>query len=449
MVAATEPGTGRVRALATNRTFGLDDPVKPKNPISSNPKQAEAGMRGSYPRTTNPLLTGGGGADGYQAGSTFKIFTLVAALEQGYPLSTAINAPQRYPSKYSAAAGTESACPGTERWCPTNDNAGMAGRHDMWSAFGRSVNTFFVPLEERVGAAKVVDAAKRMGIQFRADNDAAMANDPAQADGWGSFTLGVSATTPLDLANAYATLAADGQHCEPIPVQEIRDHDGKTLDVAKPRCDRALKPEVARAALDAARCPVGDQSAYGKCNGATEADAHRVIDHPVAGKTGTTDSERTASLVTTTTTLSVAGILANPDWPETTANMDHDIVNPAVYETLADAMKGKPSKNFPKPGEALVYGQQKSVPSVTCRSVDDATATLRNAGFKVEVDQNPVSSTCPAGTVAGTDPDGRTVAGGLVMLRVSGGGGAGTGDTPNGRPGTGGNGAGNPPGRRN
>ncbi|MEE6257382.1 penicillin-binding protein [Plantactinospora sonchi] len=419
MVAAVEPGTGRVRALAANRTFGLDDPAKPKNPISSNPAQARDDIRATYPRTTNPLLTGGGDITGYQAGSTFKVFTMVAALEAGYPLSYQINAPNRYPSKYTTAAGTESACPGTERWCPSNDNAGMAGLHDMWSAFGRSVNTYFVPLEERVGAGKVVDAAKRLGIKFRAGNDADMAKDESSADGWGSFTLGVSATTPLDLANAYATLAADGKHCEPIPVQEVRDHSGKLLDVAKPRCDQAVDSGIARAAIDAARCPVGDQSAYGRCSGATATVVHQVVGHPVAGKTGTTDSDRTASLVATTTSLSVAGILANPDWPETTENMNHNIVNPAVYETLADAMKGKPKKDFPKPDGALVNGEQRSVPSVACRSVDEATNTLRNAGFRVEVDDNRVDSSCPAGTVARTDPDGRTVSGGLVMLRIS------------------------------
>ena len=419
MVAAVEPGSGRVRALATNRTFGLDDPAHPTNPISSNPDKARDGIRGTYPRSTNPLLTGGGDITGYQAGSTFKMFTMAAALEQGYPLDYTINAQQRYESKYKAAAGTPAACPGTERYCPGNDNDGMAGVHDMWSAFGSSVNTYFVPLEERVGAAKVVDVAERLGIRFRAENDAATAKDPAAADGWGSFTLGVSATTPLDLANAYATLAADGQHCEPIPVQEIRDHEGHNLDVTAPRCDHAVDPEVARAAIDAARCPVGDQSAYGQCRGATESDAHRVIGHPVAGKTGTTDSHRTASLVTTTTSLAVAGILGNPDWPETTATMDHGIVNPAVYETLADAMRGKEKKDFPKPNTSLAYGQQRSIPAVTCQPVQAASDTLGAAGFKVEVDDVQVDSACPAGTVARTDPDGRTVSGGTVMVRIS------------------------------
>jgi membrane peptidoglycan carboxypeptidase len=416
MVAAVVPGNGKVRALEANRTFGLSDPAHP-NPTSSNPADAANGVRASYPNTTNPLLTGGGDLTGYQAGSTFKIFTVVAALEKGIPLGQTINAKPVYESGYRYAKGP-SACPGTDRYCPRNSSASMAGLHDMWSAFGRSVNTFFVPLQEQVGAAEVVDAARRMGIQFRGD-DRAMADNRDRANGWGAFTLGVSGTTPLELANAYATLAADGKYCEPIPVEDIRGPDGAVLDVAKPRCQQKVQPDVARAAVDAARCPVGDQSMFGECHGATEPDARKAVGHPVAGKTGTSDSHRTASLAITTRSLTVAGILADPDWPETTADMSHDIVNPAVYQTLADAMKGRPQEDFAKPSTKIAYGDQRAIPSVACEPVDAAVTALRRAGFKVDVDSTPVASSCPADTVARTDPSGRAIMGGTVVIRVS------------------------------
>ena len=418
MVAAVEPGTGQVTALATNRTFGIDNRADPKNKLSSDPAKARDGVRGSYPRTTNPLLTGGGGVNGYQAGSTFKIFSIVAALENGYPLSHSIDAKQRYVSSYTAEAGTPVACPGTSTYCPGNDNPSMAGRHNMWTAFGQSVNTYFIPLQEQLGTSKVIDSAKRLGIRFREPGEAGMANDPAQADGWGSFSLGVSATTPLDLANAYATLAADGKHCEPTPVREIVEPDGAKLNIAAPRCDQAVRPEVARAAIDAARCPVGDQSAFGRCQGSTEGSVRGTVGHPVAGKTGTTDGDRTASLVATTTTLSVAGILADPDWPGTTANMSHNIVNPAVYETLADAMKGKKKQDFPQPPSVLVNGEQQAIPNVRCQSVEAATENLRQAGFQVETGaaQPEPASDCPAGTVARTTPEGSTTQGTTITL---------------------------------
>jgi len=452
MVAAVEPGTGYVRALAVNRNYKLDDPDKPANGLSTDPAKKKRKIRGTYPNTTNPLLSGGGDITGYQAGSTFKIFTVVAALEKGYPLSYTINAKQTYQSKYIVEYNGPSACPGTNKYCPKNANASMAGVHNMWSAFGASVNTYFVPLEEHAGAANVVDAAKRMGIKFRAKSDARIANNRDYADQWGAFTLGVSATTPLELANAYATLAADGKYCEPNPVQEIIAPDGAKLDVANPRCRDAVRPEVARAAVDAARCPVGDNSSTSRCAGATARVVRGVVDHPVAGKSGTTDGEKTASLVTMTKQLSVAGILADPDWAETTHDMEHSIVNPAVYETLRDAMKGKPKKSFTPPNGKIIMGDQRSIPNVECASVDSARSRLRNAGFEVEVDNAPVSSRCPAGTVAGTSPDGRTIKGGIVIIRISdgkGGGGPNT-DGP-GRPGGPGGpgGPGRPPGRGN
>lgn len=414
MVAAIEPGSGRVRALAANRNFKIDDPNRPQNKPNTNPKEDG---RGTYPNTTNPLLTGGGDVTGYQAGSTFKVFTLVTALAQGYPLDYPINAPDRYRSKYRGASG-DSACEG-DRWCPGNANPGMAGRHNAWTAFGRSVNTYFVPLIERVGAKNVIATAQKMGIRFLTKGEADMANDPDSADSWGSFTLGVSGTTPLDLANAYATLAADGKHCEPTPVQEVRDLDGAKLDVANPRCDQAIDVQVARAAIDAARCPVGDQSSFGKCDGATERGVRGAVGQPVAGKSGTTDSHRTASLVTTTKRLTVAGILADPDWPDTTADMSHGIVNPAVYETLADAVAGTEPQDFTPPDRKLAFGEQRSIPDVSCRSVDEARSTLEGAGFRVEVDATPVPSSCPPGAVARTEPADRTIEGGLVTILTS------------------------------
>lgn len=419
MLAAVEPGTGRVRALATNRTFALDDPAKLANGPATDPVRAATGVRGSYPRTTNPLLTGGADVHGYQAGSTFKIFTVVAALEQGIPLSHSIDAPQRYESSYTVERNSPAACPGTERYCPRNYEEKMAGRYDMWSALGASVNTYFVPLVERVGAANTVDVARRLGIGFRAPEDAALADDRKSADRWGAFTLGVSATTPLDLANAYASLAAGGRHCVPTPVQEIRDRSGGQLDAVRPRCDQAVRPEVAYAAIDAARCPVGDRSTADRCRESTAGDVRQLVGHPVAGKSGTTDGRRTASLVVTTTSLTVAGILADPDWPEGTAEMPREVVNPAVSQTLATAMRDQPKRDFPKATAELMGVPVRPVPPLRCAPAERAAQTLREAGFRIALHPERVDSDCPEGTVADTDPAERAVTGGVLTLRLS------------------------------
>ncbi|WBB71036.1 transglycosylase domain-containing protein [Micromonospora sp. WMMD812] len=438
MVAVVEPGSGRVRALAVNRNFKLDDKNKPANKPHSDPKQRKKGLRGNYPNTVNPLLTGGDGITGYQAGSTFKMFTIVAALEKGIPLSYTINAPQQFKSEYIIDSSSPAACPGTHFYCPTNSGKKAGGVQNMWSAFSASINTYFVPLQQQVGAENVVDVAKRLGIQFRQSEDAKFAGTKDAAHQWGAFTLGVSQTTPLELANAYATLAADGKYCEPIPVQKITGPDGKNLDIANPRCEKRVSTEVARAAVDAARCPVGDNSATTKCGGSrTASNVRGIVGKPVAGKSGTTDSEKTAALVAMTKQYAVAGIMADPDWPQTNVKMGHNEptgINPPVYETLRDAMKGKKGIEFDPPGKKISEGDQRSIPDVKCQPVESAKSRIKGAGFDAVVSDVKVASSCPPGTAAGTSPSGRTIKGGVVTIQISSGGGAQPGTPPTGNP---------------
>jgi membrane peptidoglycan carboxypeptidase len=335
-LAVVEPGTGRVLALAVNRHYSLE----------ANPDGR------SYPNTVNQLIAGGGDITGYQAGSTFKMFTMLAALEAGKPLDTALNTPSPLVTHWPGSGSNVGAC--HNRWCPVNDNpAWMAGEHTMWNGFGRSVNTYFVRLEEQIGAARAVAMAIRLGITFRADSDANMA--AKRASEWGSFTLGVSDTTPLDLANAYATVAADGVYCRARPVQSITDSDGKSLSIADPQCRQAIQPDLARAAADAARCPVGEQSVYGKCDGATGGEVATILaGRPIGGKTGSSERNATETFVGFTPQLSAAAIAANPDSTSDAVGAGvSSSVDAAVAHTLADALSGEPARQFPAPSKMI------------------------------------------------------------------------------------------------
>ncbi|MFG2037771.1 penicillin-binding protein [Dactylosporangium sp. NPDC048998] len=409
MLAAVQPGTGRVTALATNRIFSND-----QSQNGQNTSPDKKGQKGNWPRTTVPIITGDTDIPGYQAGSAFKIFTAVAALEAGFPLATTINTEKQFVSDFVIDARSPAACNGPH-YCPKN-SGGQSGPYNMWTGFGSSINTFFVPLEQRVGVDHVVDVAKRMGIQFNAPSDAQYAANPKQ---WGAFTLGVSATTPLQLANAYATLAADGQYCEPTPILEVRDNSGKKVDGLDPKCKQNIDPEVARAAVDMARCPVGDQSATGKCGGATAGYAHDFVKRPIAGKTGTTDSEKSATFTVMTKQLAVSGFLTDPDWPETNKNMKHPPVNYAALATLRDGLKGQPVVQFTPPTKDKTQGKLVDIPSVKCLSVDQARSKVKNAGFGVSVSSQQVASQCPPGTVDRTDPAGSTAKGSSVSLIIS------------------------------
>jgi membrane peptidoglycan carboxypeptidase len=431
MLAGVEPGTGRVQALAVNRIFSND---QSQNGPHTNPAKRDAGIKGNYPRTTVPLLTGGGDVQGYQAGSVFKLLTIVAALERGYPLSYTINAVSPYHSKYPVSDNSPARCPEGPYYCPENSGKKSAGPKDMWTGFGSSVNTYFVPLQERIGTENVVAVAQKLGIEFHNDEDRRLA---ANAHTWGAFTLGVTAETPLEMANAYATLAADGNYCKPTPVLEILDKEGKKISGAEPECKQVVDPDVARGAVDAGRCPVGDQSAYGRCAGSTAGNTRGIVGHPVFGKTGTTDDEKSATLIISTKQLTFAGFYTDPDNAQTKERFEHaGGVNPAVQNAMKYAMANKPSLNFEKPSQKIAYGVQVNIPNVKCNSQEQASKKLRDAGFEVDVASQRVASECPPGTVASTDPSGRAAQGSVVVLNLSGGPGA----QPSAGPGGGGGG---------
>ncbi len=342
---AVEPGTGYVKAMAINRVFSVNQSANGRH---TDPAKASA-MPGNYPNTVNALL-GGGDMPGYQAGSTFKLFTMLAALEAGMPLETSFDAPKQFVSSYPGKPGEPSTC--GDKWCPVNASDAMTGMHNMWSGFGMSVNTYWVQLQQAVGAQNAVKMAERLGLQWRSETDKALASSPRRAAQWGSFTLGTADTTPLEMANAIATVAADGVYCEPSPVVSVDRADGAPIvEVGKPRCHQAIPVQVARAATDAARCVTGYRAVGGECGTWSTAQwMAGAVGRPVAGKTGTTDDTRTAWFVGYTPQLAAAGFIADPDNPFNAVGAGN-AQNPAqsVAGLLRDGLAGQPVAEFTYP----------------------------------------------------------------------------------------------------
>lgn len=330
-----EPGTGQVKVMAVNRDYSPDT----TDNIGAN-----------YPNTTNPLLSGGSDFHGYQAGSTFKLFTMLAALEGDMKLDTSIYSPHRYTSQYVGGGGTSSC---GIYWCPSNDNPSMTGTHNMWGAFGRSVNTYFVQLEERIGADKAVGVAERLGLEWTTDVDLRQAENAAD---WGAFTLGVASVTPLEMAAAYATLAADGVYVEPTPIAALRDVDGNEVPF-EVETVRVLDEEVARAAVDAARCTTGYGAAKGACSGGTATQLAGMVGGPVAGKTGTTDSNSTAWFTGFTPNHAVASFMADPDDPSNFLPGGTTVMPTNVSgQILAAAWRDDPTGGFTPPEDLVGNG---------------------------------------------------------------------------------------------
>nr|WP_277605523.1 transglycosylase domain-containing protein [Glycomyces sp. L485] len=297
-----EAGTGAVQVMAVNRTYSND--------ISDNGPNTSGDGKGTYPNTTNPLLTGSASSPGYQAGSSFKMFTMLAALEAGMPLSTTISSPYQYTSKYVVGDG-EASC--GNYWCPRNAAKSEVGNYNMWTGFGESVNTYFVQLVERVGADKAIEMSKRLGLEYHNAQDLSLTSGD-RAETFGPFTLGVTQNTPMEMAAAYAALPADGLFCEPIPVTSAVTSTGSTI-AFETACKQAVEPEVARAAVDAARCPTGYGAATGKCTWGTAEGVGETVKGPVAGKTGTTDENSTNWFVGFTPNAAASAFVADPDGP--------------------------------------------------------------------------------------------------------------------------------------
>jgi membrane peptidoglycan carboxypeptidase len=157
------------------------------------------------------------------------------------------------------------------------------------------------------------------------------------------------------MANAFATVAADGRYCRPLPVTSVtRDGQQVTyrgLPVAAPRCRQAVEPAVARAAADAARCVTGYGAKRGGCGGwSTAPGVYGTVRRPVAGKTGTTDDTRAAWFVGFTPDLAAASFMADPDNPFNEVG-DWNSWKPiqSVAETLRDALRGRPVRHFRPP----------------------------------------------------------------------------------------------------
>lgn len=386
-IVVVQPGTGRVQAMAINRKYGM----------RTNPGGT------TYPYTENPLLSGSTISPGYQAGSTFKMFTMLAALQEGIPLSHTIYAPAQLVSQYIGG------CKTGKFYCPHNADARMTGVHTLSSGFGESVNTYFVQLEQQASVKAAIAAAQSAGVVFRGTTDVknikwAQTSDQA----WGSFTLGTAQVTPLDMANAYATVAARGKYCRPLPVQSVTDRAGALVPSVGPACKQAFSPQVADAASDAARCPVGDSSMAGiSCahpgGGVTAASVGRAIDRPIAGKTGTTDENNAGWFIGYTPNLAAASFIANPDKYHDTVPDSHLPVQ-IVRNTFETALRGLPVMNFVKATNNLAYGTMISVPDVAGDTPDGAIGRLRAAGFAVQVNATPENSNQPAGRVSRTEP---------------------------------------------
>ncbi|MDH2425340.1 transglycosylase domain-containing protein [Sphaerisporangium sp. TRM90804] len=271
--ALVQPGTGAIKAMAASRVFGRS---KAKNEVSYN-LVADAAH---------------GGAVGLQAGSTFKTFTLLNALNKGMKLDDGFNVGAGFRAAgYSSFKNCQGGNIGDPTHTVTNDE-GTPGWKTLRTGTWGSVNTFFMTLEQRVGLCDTIKIAKSLGIHR---------SDGLKLQEYETFTLGINEMDPVTVANAYAAIGARGRYCEPMAITRITDRDGKATTY-RPECRQALDPQVADAAADVLSgvFTKGTMRAAGG------------IGRDAAGKTGTTDGYASAWFAGFTPDLAGAVSLGDP-----------------------------------------------------------------------------------------------------------------------------------------
>lgn len=385
-IAMVEPGTGNVTAVAQSR------------PMGTRKRQGETFLNYTVP-------TQYGDSAGFQAGSTFKPFVLAAALEQGIPLRTTFNAER----SMSIPMSKFSNCPGkgnyVDVWNVSSSTS--SGVMDIYRGTRESVNTFYALLEMATGVCKPYKIAKQLGVQLTYPEY----DGVHQAERVPTFTLGIADASPLEMAEAYATFAARGLHCDSRPVTAIEDSEGHVLKKYPKSCKQVLSQRTGDAINDVLR---GVQEpggfGYGKTNLAV----------PSAGKTGTTQDGKSVWFVGYTPQIAAAGMIAgaskNGGRPiELAGQTIHgNYVSEVSGSGFAGPMWGAAMTvvdnhlkwvDFVPPSSDTVNGIPITVPRTGGMSVEEATRVLEQAGFTA-IFGGEADSRFPKGTVAHTNPEG-------------------------------------------
>ncbi len=160
-----------------------------------------------------------------QAGSTFKPFAYLAALESGMnPCDKFIDQAVKIPYENKGK---------TEYWEPKNADYNFSGREmSLRWAMGKSVNSITAQITEKVGAANVVKYAHACGIE-------------SNLKAVPSVSLGPNDVSVFEMVKAYGTFLNNGIRSEPILVEKIKDLDGNLIEEFKSKQERTLSEEIA------------------------------------------------------------------------------------------------------------------------------------------------------------------------------------------------------------
>ncbi len=298
-----QPGTGKIISMVQASRW-------PTAAAHAKAKKAHKKLGWGYTTINWNVDKTYGQSDGFQTGSSFKAFTLAAALKSGMTLNDQVNAP---PS--GAAIGPYRDCSGAPvgnkprigYYAPQNDERGAVGNVSLYKATAASINTAFAKLEQQVTICKVATTAASLGVHRASPG----IYGPTKLEQLPSMTLGSNLIAPMTMAAAYAAFAANGKFCQPIAITSITSATGKKYTAPGANCTQALDKDVANgvtSALQKVILPGGTAPGIG------------LPGRESAGKTGTTNDNHQAWFVGYTPQLATAVYVGHPTIPNKSLN---------------------------------------------------------------------------------------------------------------------------------
>ncbi|WP_337061789.1 transglycosylase domain-containing protein [Kineococcus sp. G2] len=315
--------------------------------------------------------------DTAQAGSTFKPFTLVAALEEGTSLRTTLSG----------------ASPMTvDGWTVKNFGGSSYGRINLLTATANSVNTVYAQLNEEVGPEATRDVAIRAGYP---QDTAGLADEDTTI----SNVLGTASPHPIDVTQAYATFAAQGVRTDWHTIVSVTDADGTRTYTASPAQERVFSEDVIADATYAMQQVV--QQGSGRYA--------RNLGRPAAGKTGTSSSNKSAWFAGYTPQLaaSVALYQSGPDGEAQSLDLGGGEVTGGSYpvriwtDFMEDALEGTEELDFPEPA---YVGSSRGPSSSSSRESSSSSSTSTRTSTPTATATESATSTATASPTDGDSP---------------------------------------------
>lgn len=388
-IVSTESKTGRILAIAQNTKFTQD------------PGQAEAD-----PSFNSVVFAGdstNGGSIGFNAGSTFKLFTLVDWLEKGHSLNETLN------GRMGPVPNMTNSCTGNyvnKDNARINNFANNSGYVGTPMQFTRdSLNTGYLQMAAELDLCDIAKTAKKLGVTKGDGSDITMQ--------YANNVIGSDNVSPIAMAGAYATVANGGTLCQPKVIDKVTANDGSERAIPERTCSTALTPEISATAAYALQGVMA--------SGGTGRSGNPFDGTPVIGKTGTHEGWQTWMIESSTNTTTAAWVgnfegtedLFGKYWGGRQLS-DIRYVLAADTQRASDEFYG--GDRFPDPASNLLRTQQRDLPNVVGQSIDAARSTLQNAGFRVSIGDQ-IDSTSGPDTVAAQSPGaGSAPAGSLITL---------------------------------